>query len=555
MNEIKSEKVNIAKVFEEWYTIPSYQRNYVWDSDNVLDLLNDIKDNYIEHENDEYFLGSFIKQSKDEVNDLLDGQQRITTLFLLFAFLRDYDKTPDDLRDDIQNFVYQKANKVKKISERVRLDYQIRGNVRDFVNDFVIKPQCIIDKFEDIRKKSLDKKENLSIQHMCNTLVCCKDFFEDNASIDIEKYIQFITSNVVMIYISANTLEDAFRLFSIMNDRGMKLNNADIIKSQNLEKIADDKTRDDYARQWEDIEEALGPEFDRFLTYVRNVILKTRIKTNLLDEYEKNIFLTQKINKGKDFFKIVQKYFEIYDKYIKLNDNHNIPYCNLMTILNESMQSTEFVPAIMLFCQKYQENQLLEFTKKLVCKNLADTINRVDLSSRTDSMYKIMIDIERSNSIDELMQSDNFNFDKNKFLANIEMDVYGQKSTKPLLMLLEYESQDNTLPKYSYGMISIEHILPQTPTAYSQWVKDFTEEERANYTHKIGNLCIIGRRKNSSLSNLDYNDKRKKYFEKNIGSFARTLKIYNKYSLHWNMQDLKENQINTIAEIRKIFGI
>ena len=132
-NEIKFGKQTVAKAFEDWYTIPSYQRNYVWESDQVYDFLKDMKENYIEHANDEYFFGSYIKQVRDDSNDLLDGQQRITTLFLLFAFLRDYKKTDDDLRSSLQEMIFQQENKVKKIPSRIRLDYQIRGNVNLFI--------------------------------------------------------------------------------------------------------------------------------------------------------------------------------------------------------------------------------------------------------------------------------------------------------------------------------------------------------------------------------------------------------------------------------------
>lgn len=72
--EIGFGKQTIAKVFEEWYTVPSYQRHYVWESDNVNDMLDDFASNYIEHAKEEYFLGSYIIQSKSNNNDLLDGQ-------------------------------------------------------------------------------------------------------------------------------------------------------------------------------------------------------------------------------------------------------------------------------------------------------------------------------------------------------------------------------------------------------------------------------------------------------------------------------------------------
>ena len=91
----------------------------------------------------------------------------------------------------------------------------------------------------------------------------------------------FILNNVVMIYISADSLEDAFRLFSVMNDRGQKLSNADILKSSNLEKIEDGSEMNEYAREWENMQEDLGNDFDRFLAYVRTMLLNLNSATLL----------------------------------------------------------------------------------------------------------------------------------------------------------------------------------------------------------------------------------------------------------------------------------
>ena len=95
-NEIKTDKIYIKDIFEQWYRIPEYQRPYVWEKDEVLDLLDDISYAAVNTPNNDYFLGSFVYQHKKAggdqefvENDLLDGQQRITTIFLLFAVVRD----------------------------------------------------------------------------------------------------------------------------------------------------------------------------------------------------------------------------------------------------------------------------------------------------------------------------------------------------------------------------------------------------------------------------------------------------------------------------------
>ena len=553
-HEIGYGKQNIGEVFDEWYTIPSYQRNYVWESDQVEDFLHDMEDNYEEHGDDEYFLGSFIKQNKVSNNDLLDGQQRITTLFLFFAFMRDYERTPDILRGSLQNMIYQEENPLKKIASRVRLSYQIRGTVKEFIKDKIIPVGSVNDNWDEIVKRAEDYRANISERHICNSLVCMKRYFDERPYIDLTKYIQFVINNVVMIFISADTLEDAFRLFSIMNDRGLKLSNADILKSSNLEHLADKNDVDDFAKKWEDMQADLGNDIDRFLLYVRNMILKSRVKTNLLDEYENNIFKTGLLKRGDDFFKYVFKTYEIYDKIINLTDNYDIAFGNFIRVLLGSMQNTEWIPSVLLYYQKFQDKGLLAYTKKVVCKNIADSICGESPSSRIDALNKIMVEVDNAASPAALLTADCFKFDSVKFLTNIQMDVYGHFYTKPLLMLLEYEEQDNSLVN-SFNQISIEHILPQTPAPTSKWVADFTDVQRTEMTHKVGNLCLIGRRKNTSLGNLDYLDKRKRYFEKNINSFARTLQIYNTYPTQWTPAELTANQATTVQKIRKIFGV
>lgn len=201
--EIGFGKQTIAQVFEEWYTVPSYQRHYVWESDNVNDMLDDFASNYIEHAKEEYFLGSYIIQSKDNNNDLLDGQQRITTLFLLFAFLRDYADSSCDVKENCVELIFQKANKIKQIPERIRLSYEIRGNVKKFIEEYLMIPGSITQHWDEIVKKANDKKESTSIQRMCNALVCYNEYFTTHKEIDLDTFLSFILNKCCYdIYIS-----------------------------------------------------------------------------------------------------------------------------------------------------------------------------------------------------------------------------------------------------------------------------------------------------------------------------------------------------------------
>jgi len=390
---------------------------------------------------------------------------------------------------------------------------------------------------------------------MCNALCCYRKFFTEHTEIDLDDFVTFIIGNVVMIFISADSLEDAFRLFSVMNDRGQKLSNADILKSSNLEKISDDNDRNYYAREWENMQEDLGNDFDRLLAYVRTMLLKKRQRNNLLDEYENIIFKQGYIKKGQEFFKYVLEVYKDYNTIINLSDSNDPEFSTLIRTLNACMPSTDWVPVVLSYYKKFDSKGIKEFTLRVACKNIADAVCGRSPSQRIDDLNSIITLVdEKDNYENVLAASEYYAFKKDIFLANIQSDIYGRRYTLALLMLLDYKYRDKSEWK-EFGTISIEHILPQNPRKNSLWLVDFNEEQRSTFTHKIGNLCLIGRRKNSSLGNLDYKEKLKKYFEKNIGSFANTQKIYNSYPDRWTPVELQENQNRVIDDLKEIFSI
>jgi len=559
IKKIEYGKLPIIEIFNEWYTVPSYQRHYIWEPDNVMELLYDIKDAMEEHVNEEYFLGSYIFQtnSTEGNKDLLDGQQRITTLFLLFAYLRDLGGLNDDMQHTLHGLVFQEENKLARKKARVRLQYEIRGDVADYIKEHVVTRGILAQKenWIDIEEKTKVRNENISVNHICSTLVAFKTFFAENPEINIIDYLAFILNNVVMIYVSASTLEDAFRLFSVMNDRGLKLGNADILKSSNLEKIQDREEKAKIARKWEGIQEELGDNFDRFLSYVRTMILKTRPKMNLLDEYEKGIFQKGVIPKGKTFFDLVFRAFEYYNKTIEPEVSETgYAYVNLIKAMKDTYPSTDWIPVMMYYYSKFKFDHLLEFANKMIHKNLADIVCGAVIGSRVENLSKIMMAIKNAKTPYEVLHDNYiFLFDDKKFMSIMNMDVYGRKYTKTLMMLMElkYHSDEREI---GTGIISIEHILPQNPGIGSEWTANYSPEQRNLYTHKIGNLCLLTRKKNSSFSNLGFSEKKLRYFHGKIDTLPRTLNIVNAHK-QWLPEDIESNQKRALEDIMELFEI
>lgn len=572
-NEIKTDKIYIKDIFEQWFRIPEYQRPYVWGKDEVIDLLDDISYAAVNTPNNDYFLGSFVYQHKKAggdqefiENDLLDGQQRITTIFLLFAVIRDIE-TNKKRKENCQKYIYQEEDKDTNTPERIRLLYKIRPEVEKFIDEYVKPENSIVEKWDDIKRIAGEGKD-VSIKNMANTIVNIRTFFEERNNIDI--VFPYLLQYVLMIYVYSEELEDAFRLFTILNDRGVKLRNSDILKAQNLQHVVESE-RIKYGIKWEELESELGDDFDRFLSFIRTIVVKEKARLNLLQEFEDKIYNPKEkdkstgilkpalLKKGKDTFDLIDKYYRHYDQLFE-NDNHQFTngfeFNNLLVVMKTTLPSTDWIPPLLSYYNTFNSNRIYDFLLLLDKKFSGDWVGQLSPTERIENMNSILKGIELHKSPDDLFKTNLFDFDKVDFEKNISGKVYGRQFAKNILLKLDFLLNDNKTTKWSgFSQVTIEHILPQTPTDSSQWKKDFTDLERSELTNKIGNLILLGRSKNASQGRLDYTDKHKKYFSNNINTFPNSLRVFNKYQTAWTKTELEENQISVITTLKKYYGI
>jgi len=550
MSEIKADKIEINSLFENfWFLIPEYQRSYVWKSDNINDLLDDLWYAYNNRRSDEYFLGSLVLKKTNEKKfneyEVLDGQQRLTTFFIFMSVLRDLTNN-NDLEEACHDRIYQKANKFKKIPERVRLVYKIRDNVEHFIKDYILEKNGT-QKIDDIKK--LIHEKNISISHMANAILTINDFFKDKSDNEIEGFGEFIAEKPVFIYVSTESMEDAFRLFTILNNRGIPLTNADILKSINIG-IIEKNSQEKYAQIWENIESDLGGDFDRFLSFIRTIYVKEKARLSLLDEFNENIYNKGKLSKGTDTINTINKYKDIYDKIILFQKDIDLPnkYKNLLTIMQIGLPSTDWIPALLYYYEKFGHSKIFEFLEKLEYKVSSDWIVQLTPTQRIDNINLILRAIETYKTQDELINDiELFKIDKTELKNRLCGDVYGRRFTRYILLKYEYLLGDDTVHISNYKTISVEHILPQNPKKNSEWRKVFNDKEREYWTHKLANLVLISKRKNSSLGNLDFIEKKERYLKGRIDIFPSN-KIFQNY-IKWDVDTLKERQDEMIKKL------
>jgi len=160
-------------------------------------------------------------------------------------------------------------------------------------------------------------------------------------------------------------------------------------------------------------------------------------------------------------------------------------------------------------------------------------------------MNRILKKIDNANSPEEVLNDVNIEVSIDDLRRTLSGDIYGKRFAKYVLLKYEYLIQDNSRYEGSPNFISVEHVLPQNPPENSKWREWFTDEEIEQYKHKMGNLVLLNRRKNSSLSNLNFDKKKERYFKGSISTFPSINHIMQK--TEWRKEDI-ENRTNDMIK-------
>ena len=226
-----------------------------------------------------------------------------------------------------------------------------------------------------------------------------------------------------------------------------------------------------------------------------------------------------------------------------------IEFDNLVKVMLTGLPATDWLPPFLRYFDKFNYKRLLEFLKQLDNKFSADWIAQYSPTDRIEAMNRVIKVIDDATIVDDVFHAGCFDIDKISFSRVVEGPVYGRLFARYVLLKLDYFFQDHA-QRMHFEKLSVEHILPQNPDNASQWMKDFSEDERAEWTDKLGNLVLITRNKNSSQGRLDYQHKKKRYFDTCPNSL-RVLRQYDK----WTPAELEKNHETVLKKLRAHYGI
>jgi hypothetical protein len=529
--KINASEQPLQKVFSTDFEfhIPLYQRPYAWTTTEAGDLMADLLGSMGDlktsvEETNPYFLGSVVLIKGDIPESvIIDGQQRIATLTILFAVLRTMLAAAE--ATGLTTLLYETGNPILGTQNRYRLTMRLQD--ADFFQTY-IQDVGGIDKLNTLNAASLSDSQI----HICENALL---FFQAATILTAEqrsRLVQFAARRCYLVVVSTPDFGSAYRIFTVLNSRGLDLTYSDILKAELISTIPA-SSQDLYARKWEDAEIALGRDpFQELFAHIRMIYRKTKLAETVLEEYRKYI-----VPPGTDAAKfidaVILPYGDAYEliKTATYQSQQGGDAVNAVLRWLNRLDNLDWVPCAMVCFSKNMNdpNALLAFLADLERLAAGLMICRSNINERIARYARILTGMEDGKDMSAADAPLQLTKDeKVEILKVLDGGLYLEAKIR-LYVLLRLDSElSKGQATYNYPTITVEHVLPQTPAPNSMWVQWFpTEEMRQSYTHRIGNLLLLPRRKNSEAQNYEFDVKKQKYFSsaKGVSSFALTSQV------------------------------
>ncbi|QQO16053.1 DUF262 domain-containing protein [Bradyrhizobium diazoefficiens] len=553
---IEANEKPILDIFCDKYlfSIPSYQRPYAWTTEQASELLDDITtacgDTADVANASPYFLGSIvlIKNPQAPEADVVDGQQRLTTITILLCVLRDL--ADAKIGQAIHKYICQTGDPIKETDDVFRLAPRERD--AEFFRS-MIQTISQTGSLPDARQFSDSRAR------MIENAAFFREKLKDVPDQQRRRLTMYIAQRCYLVIVAASDQESAFRIFSVLNSRGLDLSPADILKAEIIGALPGDK-QDDYNSIWEDIEDELGrSRFAELFGHIRMIHRKQKMQGTLIAEFRE--FVPTRKNPADFIKKELSPYADAYEQItdksfvsFKHADEINRELTHLSRLDNFDWQP----PAIEVIARKRESPEfILRFLSDLERLAYGLFLMRSDPSERIRRYGKLLGSIQASDDLFAAESPLQLSVDEKRFVREaLQGDIYRVTRIRlPLLLRLD-ELLSGGSAVYNQPIVTVEHVLPQNPSEGSQWLTDFPDApERDRWVHKLANLVLLTRRKNSQASNFDFVDKKEKYFAMKAGvaNFAITSNVLKEKE--WTVATLERRQAEILGAIAQLWRL
>lgn len=532
--KIESNDLSLEDVYKDFYTVPDFQREYIWEREHAEKLLEDVFDVFYDEEcriieGPEYFIGSIVVcRDTGGVFQLIDGQQRITTIYLILCAIRDCLEQadvdpPSALKGQIADTVLDPQTGNDIFRYRVELQYED--------SEGVLEKIAVGEEHADSIRESTASVRNILTAYRAIREFLSVNFANDPAR--IKQFLAALTFRVKLIRIVTPSITNALKVFETINDRGVGLDAMDLLKNLLFMKTPSE----DYPKlkqRWKVLTDTLDTCREKPLRFLRYYIMshyEIDWRTGLREDEIYEWFLDHADESGINaepmaFVERLVEMGEVYANFIEGKDSHGKPNPYLSNIAALSgVARQHFV--LLLAGQHLPPEPFTELCHQLenlffcyaITREPTKTFERnfarwsKDLRAVKDA-EGLKLFVDRYFKPDLIARSDDFDF---AFRELTESRIQQYRMRYVLAKITQFIQQqawgkpaDAQLDQYIHKSVHIEHILPRTPTE-EVWQAFDKPLEYESYVEKLGNLTLLEKTINTSISNGSYEEKSRGY--------------------------------------------
>lgn len=532
------------------FVIPEYQRPYAWTEEQIQTLFDDLvefaENTQGQEEEESYFLGTIVSyENEDKEQEIIDGQQRITSLFLfLRAIYKKFIAMTEtqravQLRADIENSLWMTDRLTGQVNEdSILISSRVMGETGNQVFANILKTGETDSSQQDRYSKNFRLFEQLI------------DDYATKNPVMFTEFISVLLDRAILLPITADSQETALTIFSTLNDRGLALSDADIFKAKIYNHL-DVEDKKQFIEEWQRLDEAatgadenIQKLFYYYMFYLRAGENDRKTTTpGMRKYYAANRF--EKLYRGD----LLDNLSAILNLWIVVNNRVSIEEAwsenkEILQVLDTlSSYPNEFwkYPVVVYYLRHRGEERFEEYFLLFLRRLVAILATRYIV---TPTINAVKSDIVSLNAEVYRSLTPRFQF---KLVDNIELreklKIPNRNIINLLLKVLAYQHQENLLP----NKWEIEHILPQ------KWDTNYfpktPEQEVRQLVEYLGNKISLEKKLNIIASNNYFQKKRESYLKSQITWAKRFAQEHSK----WDIEDIRDRSLRLSDELLGIF--
>ncbi len=508
----------------ERLVVPPNQRSYAWEDDHVLDLFRDLS-NSIANDEDDYFLGTIVlTQGQGAMLEVSDGQQRLATISILLAKIRDY-------------FIQEKKNKK---AQQIDADFLRRNdlstdetlprltlNVAD--NEFFIR-YILCDPSERATitfgklhpsNERIKAASEMAERHIQDLIAPYKP--EDREKV-LVRWVQFLDKRATIVVVRVPDPFNAYRMFETLNDRGLRASQADILKNYFFSKAQ--SRLGEVQTKWSAITGAIEtiPDDDLLVTYIRHFWitksgptkereLADKIKTEITGQSKTIDLLTQLDESAPDYVALFNADHAKWNNYKASVRGH-------VRTISQHLRVWQIRPLLFAVSRHFSPEETAKAFRLFVSWSVRFLIvgGRGGLLDRNYALRAYEVGTGKIKKTKELIDAMHDQvptdaiFEESFSGARVSQTFLARYYLRALDLSLKGEREPELLANTDEDVINLEHIMPRVPA--KEWSID--QDTALACEKRLGNMVLLRASENVELGNSGFSKKKREYAKSSI---------------------------------------